>query len=76
MHKAPMRYGSHVLKLVCLVKMLVLTCAAPVKVINSNRRCRDLIYLILFAAFWAGMLYVAYLAFKRGMSRLSACSIV
>ncbi|KAL3136905.1 hypothetical protein ABBQ32_006513 [Trebouxia sp. C0010 RCD-2024] len=34
--------------------------------INTNRRCRDLIYLILFAVFWGGMLYVAYLAFKRG----------
>ena len=36
------------------------------QVISTHRRCRDLIYLILFAAFWGGMLYVAYLAFHRG----------
>lgn len=74
MHKAPTRYGSHHSKM--LVKMLILTCAASVKAINTNRRCRDLLYLILFAVFWGGMLYVAYLAFKRGMSCLAACFIV
>ncbi|DBA72774.1 hypothetical protein WJX79_010106 [Trebouxia sp. C0005] len=36
------------------------------QVISTHRRCRDLIYLILFAAFWGGMVYVAYLAFHRG----------
>lgn len=62
----------------CLVSMLqvlvlTLTFCYVCQAINTNRRCRDLIYLILFAVFWGGMLYVAYLAFNRG---LSGCLLV
>lgn len=57
----------------CLVSLLqvvdlTVTLCCVCQAINTNRRCRDLIYLILFAVFWGGMLYVAYLAFKRGLS--------
>ena len=60
------------------VTQLALTLCCLCQAINTNRRCRDLIYLILFAVFWGGMLYVAYLAFKRGLSGTFArlcCSI-
>ncbi|XRB10017.1 choline transporter protein [Pycnococcus provasolii] len=38
---------------------------------NHNRKCRDLLFLVCFLFFWAGMLFVASAAFERGrMDRL------
>eukprot|EP00741_Cyanophora_paradoxa_P008028 tig00001239_g7767.t1 len=34
--------------------------------ISRNRTCRDILFLILFIAFWAGMGFVAFFAFKYG----------
>ncbi len=31
-----------------------------------NRKCRDFIFLVLFAVFWAGMFVVAYTATQNG----------
>lgn len=31
-----------------------------------NRKCRDFIFLVLFAVFWAGMAIVAVIAVKNG----------
>lgn len=32
----------------------------------ESRSCTDLIFLILFIAFWAGMISIAFIAIKRG----------
>jgi hypothetical protein len=32
----------------------------------KNRKCRDVIFLILFLAFWVGMIVVAVTAFNNG----------
>ena len=32
----------------------------------EDRSCRDVLFLLLFAAYWAGMLYVAGIAFREG----------
>ena len=31
-----------------------------------NRKCRDFIFLVLFALFWVGMILVAYTAVQNG----------
>lgn len=35
----------------------------------KNRKCRDIIFLFLFAIFWAGMIILAFSAVKRGDPR-------
>ncbi len=32
----------------------------------ERRRCRDVFFLLVFAAFWGGMIYIAYLAYTQG----------
>ena len=36
------------------------------KGVVERRRFRDLFFLLLYAAFWAGMVYIAVIAFKQG----------
>jgi hypothetical protein len=36
---------------------------------NSNRKCRDIPFLVLFLLFWAGMIIVAINATKQGDPR-------
>ena len=38
----------------------------PLQAIATKRRCRDVLWLIIYAAFWGGMLYVAAEAFTKG----------
>ena len=33
---------------------------------NASRRCRDVLFLLLFIGFWVGMFIVCGIAFKRG----------
>ena len=40
---------------------------------NGRRRCKDVFALLIFAAYWVGMLYVASVAVREGdLSRLGA----
>ncbi len=32
----------------------------------ANRRCRDILFLIIFLAFWGGMFYLASVVAKSG----------
>ena len=40
--------------------------ACPLQAIATKRRCRDVLWLIIYAAFWGGMFYVAAEAFTKG----------
>ena len=39
---------------------------APLQAIATKRRCRDVLWLSIYAAFWGGMFYVAAEAFTKG----------
>jgi len=34
-----------------------------------DRKCRDVLFLLFFTAFWAGMFYVCGIAFEKGGQR-------
>lgn len=34
----------------------------------ENRRCRDVLFLLFFVAYWAGMFVVCGIAFQEGKS--------
>ena len=36
----------------------------------QRRRFRDVFFLLLYAAFWAGMVYIAVIAYKQGIQKL------
>jgi hypothetical protein len=40
----------------------------------ENRKCRDVLFLLVFAAYWAGMFVVAGIAFQQGDWCLSRCA--
>lgn len=39
---------------------------------TEDRKCRDLFFLILYIAFWVGLIVVASIAFSRGQPHLLA----
>lgn len=40
----------------------------------TRRRCRDVIFLLIWLAFWGGMGYVAYQAFTLGAPTQPSCA--
>lgn len=56
----------------CIVTLLFhATCLLQGMV--ENRRCRDVLFLLLFVAYWVGMFIVCGIAFQSGEKPLLAC---
>jgi hypothetical protein len=54
----------------CPSSTTYLTC---VQGMVENRRCRDVLFLLLFIAYWVGMFIVCGIAFQSGEASLLAC---